>query len=97
MKINLVLFITSMNEPDKMESLIKTFESEIRPAKGDILDDPGFDSAYHNGYEVVKVTIDYTNDLCWVSLSPLAIELEEIRFDTYLEKLKANGWQTLAH
>jgi hypothetical protein len=77
-----------------METLLKSFESNIRPVKGDILHDPGFDSRFHNGYEIVKVTIDYANDSCWVSLSPMAIEMEEMKFGEYIEKLKLNGWRT---
>ncbi|WP_456270955.1 hypothetical protein [Bacillus sp. AK031] len=95
MQINLLFFITSTKEKNKMQTLVKTFESNIRPVKGDILDDPGFDAAFHNGYEVVKVTIDYSNNTCWVSLSPLAIEVEEMKFEEYIEKLKSNGWNTL--
>jgi hypothetical protein len=76
-----------------MELLMKTFESDIRPVKGDILDDPGFDSQFHNGYEVVKVTIDYSKNVCLVSLSPLVIELEEIPVQDYTEKLLSNGWR----
>ncbi|RIW37433.1 hypothetical protein D3H55_04880 [Bacillus salacetis] len=95
MKINLVLFLASNHEAGKMETLMKTFESDFRPVKGDILDDPGFDPDYHNGYEVVKVTIDYSQDLCWVSLTPLAIDLVHLSFDTYIKKLRTNGWNTL--
>ena len=62
MKINLGIFISSINERNENnvgKLLMKTFESDIRPVKGDIIDDPGFHADYHNGYEVVKVTINY--------------------------------------
>lgn len=99
MKINLVLFISSVkeqNEKNKHETMMKTYESTIRPVEGDIIDDPGFDPAFHNGYEVVKVTINYTTDECWVSLTPLAIEIEEIKIETYINKLAAHGWRIVS-
>ncbi len=84
MKINLMIFISSKKEQKENnigEIVIKTFESNIRPVKGDILDDPGF----HNGYEVVKVTMNYALNECWVSLCPLELEREEIEIENYIE------------
>ncbi|WP_245690156.1 hypothetical protein [Sediminibacillus albus] len=75
---------------------MKTVESAIRPMKGDILDDPGFHSKFHNGYEVAKVTISYASDTIWVSLAPLAIELEEISVETYIQHLKAHDWRIVS-
>ncbi|UQZ32740.1 hypothetical protein C2I18_03710 [Paenibacillus sp. PK3_47] len=95
MKINLLIFISSIKEQKETnigEIVIKTFESDIRPVKGDILDDPGFYPGFHNGYEVVKVTINYASNECWVSLSPLELEREETDIETYIERLKVNGW-----
>lgn len=74
------------------EVLTKTIESDFRPVAGDVIDDPGFDPRFHNGYEVVKVTINYTTNECLVSLSPLAIEIEEIQVVEYIKKLQSNGW-----
>lgn len=34
---------------------MKTFEFNIRPVKGDIIDDPGFHSGFYNGYEIVII------------------------------------------
>lgn len=99
MKINLMLFIASVKEQkekNRQEVMMKTIESNIRPIAGDILDDPGFHPEFHNGYEVAKVTINFASDECWVSLTPLAIELEEIAVETYIEKLEANGWRTVS-
>lgn len=99
MKINLVVFITSIKEQDEnniREVMIKTFESTIRPMEGDILDDPGFHPGYHNGYEVVKVTINYAANECLVSLSPLRLEKEEIETATYIDRLKAHGWRVVS-
>ncbi|WP_041556029.1 hypothetical protein [Carnobacterium sp. 17-4] len=95
MNISLILFISSINQEPTVEntqSLVKTFESDFRPQVGDIIDDPGFDSGFHNGYEVVKVTINYTLNECFVSLVPLAIEVEKIRVEDYIKKLKTYGW-----
>ncbi|WP_035667715.1 hypothetical protein [Halalkalibacter akibai] len=97
MKINLIIFLTSSKEECKSsEMVMKTFESIIRPVKGDIIDDPGFDSRFHNGYEVVKVTINYETDECYVSLHPLVLELEEMSINDYLDKLKANKWRVVS-
>ncbi len=99
MKINLIIFISSVKEQTEKnigEVMIKTFESTIRPAIGDILDDPGFHPGYHNGYEVVKVTINYATDECFVSLSPLMLEKEDIEMSTYIDGLKAHGWHIVS-
>ena len=99
MKINLVIFISSVTdqtENNVVELMIKTFESTIRPVKGDILDDPGFHPGYHNGYEVVKVTINYAENECFVSLSPLILEREEIKTQTYIDRLKTYGWHVVS-
>lgn len=96
MKVNLMIFITSIKEQEKNRLLMKTFESDIRPVTRDIIDDPGFDPRFHNGYEVVKVTINYASNECLVSLHPLAFEIEEIRMETYLEKLEAHGWRAVS-
>lgn len=96
MKIHLIIFISSVKEKGLSKMMIKTFESTIRPAVGDIIDDPGFDSRFHNGYEVVKVTINYASNECWVSLTPLAIEIEEIKVEEYIKKLEAHGWRSMS-
>lgn len=95
MKINLIIFLTStkeQNESSRSEMLLKTFESTFRPAIGYIIDDPGFDSRFHNGYEVVKVTINYELNECYVSLTPLVLELKEMSID----KLVAHKWHIVS-
>ncbi|PZX01208.1 hypothetical protein C7437_1252 [Psychrobacillus insolitus] len=99
MKIKMLIFLTSSKEQkenNSSEMVMKTFESTIRPVKGDIIDDPGFDSRFHNGYEVVKVTIKYETNECYVSLNPLAMELEEICINDYIDKLVANEWRIVS-
>lgn len=99
MKISLLIFVSSIKEQKENnigEIMMKTFESNIRPIKGDIIDDPGFHPGFHNGYEVVKVTINYAANECTVSLSPLVLEREEIKLETYIEKLKAHGWRAVS-
>lgn len=49
---------------------MKSFESNFRPVIGDIIDDAGFDSRFYNGYEIAKVTSNYTLNECLVSLAP---------------------------
>ncbi|MFG6116089.1 hypothetical protein ACGTN9_12990 [Halobacillus sp. MO56] len=95
MHIHLIIFISSLNKPDVSKAMTKTYESDIRPVKGDIIDDPGFHPEFHNGYEVAKVTLNYAVDACWVSLSPLAIEVENIEVRSYIDHLEAHGWQEL--
>ena len=94
MKINMVVFLTT-SQSNRSEIVMKTFDSMIRPMLGDIIADPGFDPRFHNGYEVVKVTLDYSANECYVSLSPLAIELEEICLNDYIEKLVAHDWRII--
>ncbi|TYP79109.1 hypothetical protein [Paenibacillus methanolicus] len=93
MKIQLVLFLASSSEIATSHLMLKTFTSDIRPVRGDLIDDPGFDPRFHNGYEVAKVTISYASEECWVSLAPLAIEAEEMPLADYKAKLAANGWR----
>jgi hypothetical protein len=99
MKINMVIFLTSLKEQigrTRTELVMKTFESTFRPVKGDIIDDPGFDSRFHNGYEVVKVTVNYETNECYVSLHPLVIDLQDIHINDYIEKLLSNGWNIVS-
>jgi hypothetical protein len=91
MKINLVIFLSSASI-----TMLKTIESICRPFQGDIIDDPGFDQRFHNGYEVVKVTINYDANECFVSLHPLVLDLEEMKVEDYIEKLKNNGWRVIS-
>ena len=94
MHIQFVIFITPLKQNSSESKLMmKTFESIIRPVVGDIIDDPGFDSRFHNGYEVVKVTLNYATDTCIVSLAPLVLELQEISIEEYVQKLEHNGWE----
>jgi len=76
--------------------MVKTFESDIRSVKGDIIDNPGFHSGFHKGYEITKVSINYASNECFVSLTPLAQEVEEITIEVYIEKLEANGWRIVS-
>ena len=99
MKIKMLILLTSSKEQienNRTQLVMKTFESTIRPVKGDIIDDPGFDPRFHNGYEVVKVTINYETNECYVSLYPLASELEEICINDYIDKLVANEWRIVS-
>lgn len=98
MIIKMIIFLTSSKqdkENNRSELLMKTFESTIRPVVGDMIDDPGFDPRFHNGYEVVKVTLHYETNECYVSLHPLAIEVEEMDIHDYVDKLVAHGWRTI--
>ncbi|QAS52063.1 hypothetical protein [Halobacillus litoralis] len=96
MKIKFILFISSVKEKNRQVTMMKAFDSTVRPVEGDIIEDPGFHPEYHNGYEVVKVTMNYSSDECWVSLSPLAIEKEDIEIAIYIDHLQANGWQVIS-
>lgn len=95
----MIIFLSSSKdegENNRTETVMKTFESMIRPVKGDIIDDPGFDPRFHNGYEVVKVTINYKTNECHLSLHPLVLELEEISINDYIDKLVANEWRIVS-
>ena len=96
MKINMLLFVTPLSEKAHLSAvMVKSFESGFRPCKGDVIDDPGFHPAFHNGYEVAKVTLNYALNECWVSLTPLVIDKQEIDVETYIAKLQTNGWRVV--
>lgn len=92
MYIHFIAFIHSAHETHPGEVMTKTYSSSIRPVQGDIISDNGFHPKFHNGYEVVKVTLDYSTNECWVSLTPLMIELQDIPIEEYLQHLKKHGW-----
>lgn len=92
MKLHFIIFVTSLKETDAV-IMQKTFVSTIRPMIGDIIDDPGFSPSFHNGYEFVKVTINYATEECWVSLTPLLPERTDISISKYAERLKTHGWK----
>lgn len=99
MKIRLLIFISSNKKHSEKNNgiiMMKTFESDFRPLKGDVIEDPGFDFRFHNGYEVVKVTINYALNECFVSLQPLVLEREEIKIESYIAKLKVNDWRVVS-
>lgn len=97
MKIFLLAFISSYKDLNNNGSLMmKKFDSDFRPAKGDIIEDPGFLIGFHNGYEVVKVTINYELNECMVSLQPLVINKEEVSVEIYIENLKMHGWSVVS-
>lgn len=96
MNIKLLLFVTSLSgEASRSEVLVKSVESHFRPCVGDVIDDPGFHPGFHNGYEVAKVTLNYALNECWVSLTPMVMDREEIEVETYMDKLQTNGWQVV--
>ncbi|KHF41698.1 hypothetical protein [Halalkalibacter okhensis] len=100
MRIHLLIFISSVKDQKETPlgtMMMKTFESTIRPVNGDIIDDPGFHQDFHNGYEVVKVTINYDSNECYVSLAPLVLEREDIPMGTYIEKLENHGWRSVSN
>jgi len=96
-KIHLMIFLSSIKEQhSNSKVLMKSFESSFRPIEGDIIDDPGFHPAFHNGYEVVKVTINYSSNECFVSLHPLVLDREEISVEDYINRLKKHDWQVVS-
>lgn len=92
MNIHFLLFVASLKETEAV-GMQKTFVSTIRPMEEDIIDDPGFSPHFHNGYEVVKVTLNYATEDCWVSLAPLVPELADISIAAYVERLQEHGWE----
>src|SRR5690606_33906111 len=93
MKIYLVIFVcdTKAGEALNGVTMIKTAESDFRPMQGDIIDDLGFAPKFHNGYEVVKVTVNYDTNECYVSIAPLALEVQDNELTDYMAKLRANA------
>ncbi|MFP9130487.1 hypothetical protein [Niallia sp. BSM11] len=97
MNINLLTFISSIqNQNNNGTVMMKKFDSDFRPVRGDIIEDPGFQPEFHNGYEVVKVTINYELNECLVSLQPLVSNREEIKIENYIQNLKKHGWRVVS-
>lgn len=95
MNIHFIIFIpeasNEIGEPAGAV-MMKTFVSSVRPVAGDVIADPGFHPDYHNGYEVVRVTLDYAEGECWVSMSPMVPELRGMEADDYVKHLSGHGW-----
>lgn len=94
MKIHLVQLVT-LEDGSHVSGLMKIFESIIRPMEGDLLDDPGFYAEPYD-YSIIKISINYETDECYVSMMPVRIENMDLKvLHTYIEKLKTNGWSVI--
>ncbi|MCQ6343507.1 hypothetical protein NPM06_28745 [Bacillus cereus] len=94
MKIYVVQLVM-LEDGSHVSGLMKTFESMIRPMEGDLLDDPGFYAEPYD-YSIIKISINYETDECYVSMMPVRIENMDLKvLHTYIEKLKMNGWSVI--
>ncbi|MCQ6288740.1 MULTISPECIES: hypothetical protein [Bacillus cereus group] len=94
MKIYVVQLVT-LQDGSHVSGLMKTFKSIIRPMEGDLLDDPGFYAEPYE-YTIIKTSINYETDECYVSMKPILMEtMDEKVLYTYIEKLKMNGWSVI--
>lgn len=68
-------------------TLIKEFEHDFIPRKGDFLIDAFYyDKEFiENSYEVNKVVIDYDINECCIVINPIVIYIEDMRSKTYEE------------
>lgn len=90
-----VVQLVRLEDGSHVSGLMKTFESMIRPMEGDLLDDPGFYAEPYD-YSIIKISINYETDECYVSMMPVRIENMDLKvLHTYIEKLKTNGWSVI--
>lgn len=68
----------------------KEFESNVIPHVGDKISDSFFKDPHE--YDVVECIINYQEDECYVSLSPLNVETES-QVNYQVEIAKAHGWK----
>lgn len=82
------------DRPRTFRTAHKSFDSNVIPRKGDFISDTAFKAPYE--HEVVEVTIDYQDDVCYVSLHSVEIESEdEAAVLRYLEIYKMHDWNYL--
>lgn len=84
---------TAEEDGSTFVTLLKNFESDIKPCEGDLIEDPAF-AEYPFGYEVVKVTIDFAENACYVSIGVLELDSGDgVILTGYVDHALAHGWR----
>lgn len=82
----------SLKDGSSSETLFKAIDSNIRSNQGDIIEDPAFFSYSYNPI-VITVRINYGQDKCYISLSELVLETNDLDDLTeYVINAQINGW-----
>jgi hypothetical protein len=75
-----------------MKRIHKTFDSEIIPRVGDLIEDSVWKDPYE--YKVSEVTINYQNDTCYVFLEKQILETDKKEhLSTHLKMTKLHDWE----
>ncbi len=71
----------------------KEYETNVIPHKGDFIED----SIWKNpgAYEVTEVTINYSEDFCYVYVEKYAHKVPESRKADYAKIAESHGWDAL--
>lgn len=84
----------SLQDDSVSETLFKAINSNFRPNKEDIIEDPAF---VNYSYEpiVMVVRINYSQDECYVYLSELILGSNDPEdLTAYVTNAMTNGWST---
>lgn len=92
MKIEIIQYVCFDNPNKNFRIISKTFDSNIIPNKGDFISDPLFKK--DDGYEVKNININYSRNICYITISPYPIQTEEELKD-YVQIAKLHDWQSI--
>ena len=68
-------------------------DGQAVPHKGDFVDDPYWPRDCEDGFEVVNVCFNYSNNVCEVTLKPFIVSKKY--FDSLKEIANAHHWEVL--
>lgn len=89
----MVLLIQKITLLRKSEytNIMKTFESNIIPHKGDYIEDSAWNDPFE--YQVQEVTLNYEENECYVELPEILINSNDRKdLDKYIENIKSFRW-----
>jgi hypothetical protein len=92
MEIRLMQQVLLKGKVQTFREIYKFFKSNIIPHKGDKISDSAFKDPYE--FEVIEVTIDYQDDICYVRLAWVELETEkEQAVEDYIRMTMLHGWE----
>ncbi len=95
MKIIIRQHVQLKNFSDGHYSIIREFDSGVKPSKGEEYYDSLFEAS--QGREIKGVALDYENNTCYVRLeSEILSSKSKQDLQAYVESAKTYGWKVLA-
>lgn len=76
---------------DEFCNITKSIESDAIPHKGDYIEDSLYKDPYE--YEVTNVTLNYQENYCYVSISPMIVDGKDLVKRIKEEIAPLHGWQ----